>query len=69
MDVLDKYVAGMIERGEVDLRAALDRPGAVRYLNPEKVRAFCKWLREYAIDLCCTEGVAGRLTLIEERSR
>ena len=58
MDVVDEYIAGMIERGEVDLRAVLDRPGAVRYLSPEKVRAALEWLREYAIDHCCTEGVS-----------
>ena len=39
MDVLDEYVARMVERGEAGFRALLDRPGALRYLSLEKLDA------------------------------
>jgi hypothetical protein len=48
VNVVDEHVAGMIEREEVEFFALLDRPGALRYLSPEKLRIAVEWLREHA---------------------
>jgi hypothetical protein len=43
MDAVDKFVARMVETEEIDFRALLDRPSALRYLSPEKLAAFLEW--------------------------
>jgi hypothetical protein len=51
MDVLDAYVAQMIEDGEVGFDALLDRPDALRHLSPKTREVLFECLRKYAASL------------------
>jgi hypothetical protein len=47
VDAVDQFIARMVEREEIDFRALLDRPSALRYLSPEKLLAFLEWRRTH----------------------
>jgi hypothetical protein len=45
---VDQFIARMVERGEIDFHAVLDRPTALRYLSSEKLAAFLEWRLKHA---------------------